>query len=45
MNWDRVERLLGAVALEHLRGKKVAIIGLVSGGGFVATVQPGSSPR
>jgi tRNA A37 threonylcarbamoyladenosine dehydratase len=37
MNWDRVERLLGAHSLEHLRGKKVALIGLGSGGGFVAT--------
>jgi molybdopterin/thiamine biosynthesis adenylyltransferase len=37
MNWDRVERLLGAVALGHLRQKKVAVIGLGSGGGFVAT--------
>lgn len=36
MNWDRVERLLGAQTLEHLRQKKVAIIGLGSGGGFVA---------
>lgn len=36
MNWDRVERLLGAQALEHLKRKRVAVIGLGSGGGFVA---------
>jgi molybdopterin/thiamine biosynthesis adenylyltransferase len=37
MNWDRVERLLGAQTLDYLRQKKVAIIGLGSGGGFIAT--------
>jgi hypothetical protein len=36
VNWDRVERLLGVQALEHLRQRKVAIAGLGSGGGFVA---------
>lgn len=36
MNWDRVERLLGAAEFAYLRQKKVAIIGLGSGGGFVA---------
>src|SRR5687767_4391358 len=35
MSWDRVERLLGKGNLEHLAGKRVAVIGLGSGGGFV----------
>lgn len=34
--WDRVERYLGHNALEQLAGKSVAIVGLGSGGGFVA---------
>ncbi|HLA41982.1 MAG TPA: ThiF family adenylyltransferase [Aggregatilineales bacterium] len=37
MNWDRVERLLGIETLDYLRQRKVAVIGLGSGGGFVAT--------
>ncbi len=36
MNWDRVERLIGSDNLDKLRGKKVGIVGLGSGGGFVA---------
>lgn len=36
MNWDRVERLIGSDNLETLRHKKVGIVGLGSGGGFVA---------
>jgi molybdopterin/thiamine biosynthesis adenylyltransferase len=35
-DWDRVERLIGTGALEQLAQKKVAVIGLGSGGGFVA---------
>ncbi|MBX3080326.1 MAG: ThiF family adenylyltransferase [Anaerolineae bacterium] len=35
-HWDRVERYLGHDALTQLSKKKVAIIGLGSGGGFVA---------
>jgi molybdopterin/thiamine biosynthesis adenylyltransferase len=34
--WDRVERLLGTDTLAQLRQKKVGIVGLGSGGGFVA---------
>jgi molybdopterin/thiamine biosynthesis adenylyltransferase len=34
--WDRVERYLGHDALAQLANKSVAIIGLGSGGGFVA---------
>lgn len=34
--WDRVERLLGADNLALLAQKKVGIVGLGSGGGFVA---------
>ncbi|MCC7210026.1 MAG: ThiF family adenylyltransferase [Anaerolineae bacterium] len=34
--WDRVERLLGEDALAQLAKKSVAIVGLGSGGGFVA---------
>lgn len=34
--WDRVERLLGKNALEQLAEKTVAVVGLGSGGGFVA---------
>ncbi len=34
--WDRVERLLGAETLTYLKTRKVAVIGLGSGGGFVA---------
>ena len=34
--WDRVERYLGHDALTQLAGKAVAVIGLGSGGGFVA---------
>lgn len=36
MTWDRVERTLGASNLETLRGRHAGIIGLGSGGGFVA---------
>lgn len=35
-HWDRVERLFGSESLATLRQKKVAVIGLGSGGGFVA---------
>jgi molybdopterin/thiamine biosynthesis adenylyltransferase len=34
--WDRVERLLGADSLKVLSEKRVGIVGLGSGGGFVA---------
>ncbi|GAB4548578.1 MAG: hypothetical protein OHK0023_11890 [Anaerolineae bacterium] len=34
--WDRVERYLGGDALAQLGQKKVAVIGLGSGGGYVA---------
>ncbi|MBI5671097.1 MAG: ThiF family adenylyltransferase [Chloroflexi bacterium] len=36
MTWDRVERLIGADNLARLAQKRVGIIGLGSGGGFVA---------
>lgn len=36
MTWDRVERLVGKDNLQRLAEKKVAVIGLGSGGGFVA---------
>lgn len=36
MSWDRVERLLGSRNLELLAQKRVGVIGLGSGGGFVA---------
>jgi molybdopterin/thiamine biosynthesis adenylyltransferase len=36
MNWDRVERKLGAHNLALLATRRVGIIGLGSGGGFVA---------
>jgi molybdopterin/thiamine biosynthesis adenylyltransferase len=36
MTWDRVERLIGADNLRSLATKKVGVIGLGSGGGFVA---------
>ncbi len=36
MTWDRVERLVGKDNLQRLAEKKVGIIGLGSGGGFVA---------
>jgi len=36
MNWDRVERLIGHEALTQLASKKIAVVGLGSGGGFVA---------
>ncbi|MFN8530348.1 MAG: ThiF family adenylyltransferase [Anaerolineae bacterium] len=36
MSWDRVERLIGASNLALLASKKVAVIGLGSGGGYVA---------
>lgn len=35
-NWDRVERLIGTDNLGKLRQKRVGIVGLGSGGGFVA---------
>ena len=34
--WERVERLIGSDNLEQLAEKKVAVVGLGSGGGFVA---------
>src|SRR5437870_208611 len=34
--WDRVERYMGHDALVQLSNKKVAVVGLGSGGGFVA---------
>ena len=34
--WERVERLIGADNLDRLAEKKVAVVGLGSGGGFVA---------
>jgi molybdopterin/thiamine biosynthesis adenylyltransferase len=36
MNWDRIERLLGEDVLAFLRTQAVGIIGLGSGGSFVA---------
>lgn len=36
MNWDRVERLIGKDNLEKLASSHVCIVGLGSGGGFVA---------
>jgi molybdopterin/thiamine biosynthesis adenylyltransferase len=36
MNWDRVERLIGKENLQRLSEKRVAIVGLGSGGGIVA---------
>lgn len=36
MNWDRVERLIGSRNLDLLAHKRVGIVGLGSGGGFVA---------
>lgn len=36
MTWDRVERLIGSDNLARLAQKRVGIIGLGSGGGFVA---------
>ena len=36
MNWDRIERLLGENVLAFLRTQTVGIIGLGSGGSFVA---------
>lgn len=36
MNWDRVERLIGADNLGKLKRARVGIVGLGSGGGFVA---------
>ena len=36
MTWDRVERLIGKGNLDRLAGKRVAVLGLGSGGGFVA---------
>lgn len=35
-NWDRVQRLLGQDTMEHLAAKTVGVIGLGSGGGYVA---------
>ena len=34
--WERVERLIGAENLDRLAEKKVGVVGLGSGGGFVA---------
>jgi molybdopterin/thiamine biosynthesis adenylyltransferase len=36
MTWDRVERLIGADNLKRLAEKRVGIVGVGSGGGFVA---------
>jgi tRNA A37 threonylcarbamoyladenosine dehydratase len=36
MSWDRVERLLGSDNLSRLARAKVGVVGLGSGGGFVA---------
>lgn len=36
MTWERVEKLIGTANLERLAQKRVGIIGLGSGGGFVA---------
>ena len=36
MTWDRVERLIGSRNLDLLARKRVGIVGLGSGGGFVA---------
>ncbi len=36
MNWDRVEQLIGSDNLGLLKQKRVGIVGLGSGGGFVA---------
>ncbi|HVU10647.1 MAG TPA: ThiF family adenylyltransferase [Phototrophicaceae bacterium] len=36
MTWDRVERLLGSRNLERLAQQRVGVVGLGSGGGFVA---------
>ncbi|MDX1990822.1 MAG: ThiF family adenylyltransferase [bacterium] len=36
MTWDRVERLIGKENLQRLAGKRVGVVGLGSGGGFVA---------
>src|SRR5512134_1334161 len=36
MTWDRIERLIGADNLQKLAQKRVGIVGLGSGGGFVA---------
>ena len=36
MTWDRVERLIGSDNLKRLSQKRVGIVGLGSGGGFVA---------
>lgn len=35
-DWDRVTRYLGSEAFQHLSQKKVAVIGVGSGGGFAA---------
>lgn len=36
MSWDRVEQLIGKDNLQRLAQKKVGVVGLGSGGGFVA---------
>src|SRR5262245_52188342 len=36
MSWDRIERLLGTDNLQRLAHKRVGVVGLGSGGGFVA---------
>lgn len=36
MTWDRVERLIGTDNLKRLAQKRVGVVGLGSGGGFVA---------
>lgn len=36
MTWDRVERLIGSDNLKRLGQKRVGVVGLGSGGGFVA---------
>lgn len=36
MSWDRIERLIGTDNLQRLAHKRVGVVGLGSGGGFVA---------
>jgi len=35
-DWDRIERYFGSAAFQQLAAKRVAIVGLGSGGGFAA---------
>ena len=43
-SWERIEQLLGKKALEHLSRQTVAVVGVGSGGGFVA-VESGDERR